>query len=63
MTEEHKTEVATDKEDEVIAKIDAFAELPDAPPKRRIKLSWLGKLSVAIVAMVNNSKIESNKLN
>ncbi|MEM7293026.1 MAG: ABC transporter permease [Pseudomonadota bacterium] len=50
MTEEHKTEVATDKEDEVIAKIDAFAELPDAPPKRRIKLSWLGKLSVGIVA-------------
>ena len=25
------------KEEDVIAKLDAFAELPDAPPKRRIK--------------------------
>ena len=37
------------KEDDVIAKLDAFAELPDAPPKRRIKLSWIGKASVAVV--------------
>ena len=44
------TEVNTSKEDEVIAQLDAFAELPDAPPKRRIKLSWVGKLSVAVVA-------------
>lgn len=43
------TEVNTAKEEEVIAKLDAFAELPDAPPKRRIKLSWVGKLSVAVV--------------
>ena len=43
------TEVNTSKEEEVIAKLDAFAELPDAPPKRRIKLTWLGKFSVAIV--------------
>ena len=41
--------VNKDKEEEVIAKIDTFDELPDAPPKRRIKLSWLGKLSVAVV--------------
>ncbi len=37
------------KEEDVIAKLDAFAELPDAPPKRRIKLSWIGKASVAVV--------------
>jgi len=43
------TEVNTVKEEEVLAKLDAFAELPDAPPKRRIKLSWLGKASVAVV--------------
>jgi len=43
------TEVNTVKEEEVIAKLDAFAELPDAPPKRRIKLSWVGKFSIAVV--------------
>ena len=43
------TEQATAKEEDVIAKLDAFAELPDAPPKRRLKLSWVGKLGVAIV--------------
>jgi len=37
------------KEEDVIAELDSFAELPDAPPKRRIKLSWIGKISVAIV--------------
>ncbi len=26
-----------------------YDELPDAPPKKRIKLSWVGKISVAIV--------------
>ena len=44
MNEENKL-----KEEDVLAKLDAFAELPDAPPKRRIKLSWVGKLSVAVV--------------
>ena len=44
MTEENKT-----KEEEVIAKLDTFDELPDAPPKRRIKLSWVGKLSVGVL--------------
>ena len=38
------------KGEEILAEIDKFDELPDAPPKRRIKLTWLGKLSVAIVA-------------
>lgn len=28
-----------------------YDELPDAPPKKRIKLSWVGKASVAIVAL------------
>ena len=44
MTEANKT-----KEEEVIAKLDTFDELPDAPPKRRIKLSWVGKLSVGVL--------------
>ena len=34
----------------VVDEIDNFAELPDAPPKRRLKLSWIGKLAVAVVA-------------
>lgn len=38
------------KEEAILAELDAFAELPDAPPKRRIRLSWVGKLSVAVVA-------------
>ena len=50
MSEETKTETGHASEDEVIAKIDTFDELPDAPPKRRIKLSILGKISVAMVA-------------
>ncbi len=45
MTEEIKS-----KEEAVIAQLDSFDELPDAPPKRRIKLSWVGKISVAVVA-------------
>lgn len=45
MTEEIKS-----KEEEVIAQLDTFDELPDAPPKRRIKLSWVGKISVVVVA-------------
>ena len=36
-------------EDEVLAKLDAFAELPDAPPKRKLKLSWVGKLASLVV--------------
>jgi peptide/nickel transport system permease protein len=42
-------QVAKDKEQEVLEKLDSFAELPDAPPKRKLKLSWVGKISVAIV--------------
>ena len=26
-----------------------FEELPDAPPRRRLKLSWLGKLGIGVV--------------
>ena len=43
------TEDIKSKEEEVIAQLDTFDELPDAPPKRRIKLSWVGKISVAVV--------------
>ncbi len=34
---------------DVVDKLDKFDELPDAPPKRKIKLSWTGKIAVAIV--------------
>ena len=44
-----KVEVNKDKEEEVLAKIDSFAELPDAPPKRKFRLSWVGWMSVGIV--------------
>ena len=40
----------SNKEQEVLAKLDSFDELPDAPPKRRIRLSLTGKIAVAIVA-------------
>lgn len=43
-------QVDKSKEEAVIAELDSFDELPDAPPKRRIKLSWVGKISVAVVA-------------
>ena len=45
-----ETDIDKSKEQSVIAELDSFAELPDAPPKRRIKLSWVGKISVAVVA-------------
>ena len=43
-------EVAKDKEEEVIAELDSFAELPDAPPKRKFRLSWVGYCAAAVVA-------------
>ena len=43
-------QVAKEKETEVLAKLDAFAELPDAPPKRKLRLSWVGKLASLVVA-------------
>ena len=27
-----------------------FEELPDAPPRRKLKLSWSGKLAVCVVS-------------
>jgi peptide/nickel transport system permease protein len=45
MTEQSKT-----REEDVLARLDSFAELPDAPPKRRLRLSWVGKISVVVVA-------------
>ena len=44
MTENTKTE------EDALAKLDTFDELPDVPPKRKLKLSWVGKIGVAIVA-------------
>ena len=41
--------VNKEAEEEVLAKLDAFAELPDAPPKRKFRLSWVGYTSVAVV--------------
>ena len=35
-------EVNKDKEEEVLKRLDSFAELPDAPPKRKFRLSWVG---------------------
>ena len=34
---------------EVLDKLDKFDELPDAPPKRKLKLSWTGKIATMIV--------------
>ena len=42
-------QVASKKEEEVIAELDAFAELPDAPPKRKFRLTWVGYASCAVV--------------
>ncbi len=38
------TETETDQEKTI------YDELPDAPPKKRLKLTWTGKLGVAVVA-------------
>jgi peptide/nickel transport system permease protein len=43
-------EVNKDKEEEVLAELDSFAELPDAPPKRKFRLSWVGWVSSGVVA-------------
>ena len=42
-------QVASKKEEEVIAELDSFAELPDAPPKRKFSLTWVGYASCAVV--------------
>ena len=42
-------EVAKEKEEEVIAELDSFAELPDAPPKRKFRLSWVGYCATGVV--------------
>jgi len=36
---------------EVLDKLDKFDELPDAPPKRKLKLSWTGKIATVIVVL------------
>ncbi|MCP4979593.1 MAG: ABC transporter permease [Gammaproteobacteria bacterium] len=42
-------QTASKSETEVIADLDAFAELPDAPPKRKFRLTWVGYASCAVV--------------
>ncbi|MCP4469383.1 MAG: ABC transporter permease [Gammaproteobacteria bacterium] len=42
-------QTASKSEAEVIADLDAFAELPDAPPKRKFRLTWVGYTSCAVV--------------
>jgi len=46
VTEDTASGTADDKS---IDPIDKFAELPDAPPKRGLRLSWVGKIASAIV--------------
>ena len=41
---------STKHEQEILKQLDAFDELPDVPPKRRLQLSWAGKIGIAIVA-------------
>ena len=36
---------------EILDKLDKFDELPDAPPKRKLKLSWTGKIATVIVVL------------
>ncbi len=46
MTQDEKTPATS-----AVDTIDRFDELPDAPPKKGLKLSWVGKTAVAIVAL------------
>ena len=38
-----------DSGEAIVEEIDKFDELPDSPPKRKLKLSWVGKIATAIV--------------
>ena len=38
------------KNNETDQESSVYDELPDAPPKQKLKLSWTGKIGVAIVA-------------
>ena len=42
-------ETASKKEEDVLAELDSFAELPDAPPKRKFRLSWVGYCATGVV--------------
>jgi peptide/nickel transport system permease protein len=41
----------TDPQKPQVDEVDNFAELPDAPPRSGLRLSWVGKVSVAVVAV------------
>lgn len=47
MNEPEKQNVVAGQE--IVEEIDKFDELPDAPPKRKLKLSWTGKIATLIV--------------
>lgn len=51
MSDSPENTEANGAEETSIDPIDKFAELPDAPPKKGIKLSWVGKIATAIVAI------------
>ena len=36
---------------EITSDASQFEELPDAPPRRRLKFSWSGKLGICIVTL------------
>ncbi len=42
-------DIVTAEEKGVVDAYDKFGELPDAPPKKGLKLSWVGKLSVGVI--------------
>ena len=43
-----QTDIVADKS---VDSIDKFAELPDAPPRKRIRLTWVGKIASGIVML------------
>ena len=49
-TSDKSGQTATEPQAKSVDPVDKFAELPDAPPKRGLKLTWVGKISVAIIA-------------
>lgn len=44
------TEATSSQAPEQLLGDPSFRELPDAPPRRRLKLSWIGRVSIVIIA-------------
>lgn len=49
MADTPSTDAVTADEKGVVDAYDKFAELPDAPPKKGLKLSWVGKTGVGVL--------------